>query len=58
MYWLVQVEYFESEHKQVEMQATTMLQIWLENEADATPDNLLYVLEGIGLEHAATGILN
>nr|CAG4643807.1 EOG090X0324 [Lepidurus arcticus] len=54
-----EVEYFESEKPTSELQAQTMLQIWLENEADdATPDSLLYTLEGLGLKHLADGILS
>nr|CAG4640713.1 EOG090X0324 [Eulimnadia texana] len=49
-----EIEYFESENASVENQAKAMLQIWLENEGpDATPENLLYVLEGLGLSQAA-----
>jgi hypothetical protein len=54
---IVQVEYFESETKEVEFQAKKMFQIWLENEADATPENLLYTLEGLGMLNSAQGIL-
>jgi hypothetical protein len=42
----------------VELQAKKMFQLWLENEADdATPDNLLYTLEGLGLSASAKDIL-
>jgi THO complex subunit 1 len=51
------VEYFESETNEVEIQAKKMFQIWLENEADATPENLLYTLEGLGMLDSAQGIL-
>lgn len=50
------MEYFESETSDVELQAAKMFQIWLENEADATPENLLYSLEGLGLQDSAKGI--
>ena len=53
-----QVEYFESENSGVALQAKAMFQIWLENEPDATPENLLYTLEGLGLHQHAQGILN
>ena len=53
-----QVEYFESENSDVALQAKAMFQIWLENEPDATPENLLYTLEGLGLQQHAQGILN
>ncbi|XP_046459748.1 THO complex subunit 1-like isoform X1 [Daphnia pulex] len=52
-----EVEYFESETNEVEIQAKKMFQIWLENEADATPENLLYTLEGLGMLDSAQGIL-
>lgn len=54
---ILQVEYFESETKEVEFQAKKMFQIWLENETDATPENLLYTLEGLGMLDSAQGIL-
>ena len=50
------MEYFEGEVSEVELQAKKMFQIWLENEADATPENLLYSLEGLGLLNTAQGI--
>nr|CAG4651675.1 EOG090X0324 [Triops cancriformis] len=52
-----EIEYFESENSTAELQAKNMLQIWLENEGDdATPDSLLYTLEGLGLKQLADGI--
>ncbi len=54
---ILQVEYFESETNEVEIQAKKMFQIWLENEADATPENLLYTLDGLGMLDSAQGIL-
>jgi len=52
-----EIEYFESENADAAAQARTMFQIWLENEPDATPENLLYTLEGLGLQATAQGIL-
>ena len=52
-----QIEYFEGETSEVELQAKKMFQLWLENEADdATPENLLYTLEGLGLSASAKDI--
>nr|CAG4649179.1 EOG090X0324 [Scapholeberis mucronata] len=51
-----EVEYFESETSDVTLQAAKMFQIWLENETDATPENLLYSLEGLGMQDSAKGI--
>nr|CAG4646899.1 EOG090X0324 [Megafenestra aurita] len=52
-----EVEYFESETSEVELQAAKMFQIWLENEPDATSENLLYTLEGLDMQDSAQGIL-
>nr|CAG4636859.1 EOG090X0324 [Ceriodaphnia reticulata] len=51
-----EVEYFEGETSEVELQAKKMFQIWLENEADATPENLLYSLEGLGILNSAQAL--
>lgn len=40
-----------------EEQAKKMLQIWLESDEDATPENLLYILEGLGMMEVASDIL-
>lgn len=34
-----------------------MLQIWSETDEDATPENLLYILEGLGMAELASDIL-
>lgn len=44
-----EIEYFESENADAELQAKNMFQIWLENDTDPTPENLLYTLEGLQL---------
>nr|CAG4638322.1 EOG090X0324 [Cyclestheria hislopi] len=54
----VEIEYFESENDSVELQARNMFQMWLENDPDASPENLLYTLEGLGLQQTAQGILS
>nr|CAG4643082.1 EOG090X0324 [Ilyocryptus agilis] len=51
-----EVEFFESEATDVELQAEKMFQIWLENDADPSPENLVYTLEGLGLMDRAEGI--
>jgi THO complex subunit 1 len=47
------VEFFESEQKTEVEQALNMLQIWAEDDEDASPENLSYTLEGLGLIEAA-----
>nr|CAG4641545.1 EOG090X0324 [Eurycercus lamellatus] len=52
-----EVEYFETEVDEVELQAKKMFQLWIENEGDAaTPENLLYTLEGLSLLDSAKDI--
>nr|CAG4647752.1 EOG090X0324 [Moina brachiata] len=52
-----QIEFYESHHELPEEQAKKMLQIWLESDEDATPENLLYILEGLGMMEVASDIL-
>ena len=52
----LQIEYFESENAEAELQAKNMFQIWLENDTDPTPENLLYALEGLQLLDLAKSI--
>jgi len=51
-----EMEYFESENAEAELQAKNMFQIWLENDTDPTPENLLYTLEGLQLLDVAKDI--
>jgi len=51
-----EMEYFESENAEAELQAKNMFQIWLENDTDPTPENLLYALEGLQLLDLAKSI--
>merc|ERR1740128_1528718 len=51
-----EIEYFESENAEAELQAKNMFQIWLENDTDPTPENLLYALEGLQLLDLAKSI--
>ncbi|PNF43227.1 THO complex subunit 1 [Cryptotermes secundus] len=48
-----EVEFFENELKTEVEQALNMLQIWAEDDDDASPENLSYTLEGLGLIEAA-----
>lgn len=47
------MEFFENEQKTEVEQALNMLQIWAEDDEDASPENLSYTLEGLGLLEAA-----
>ena len=49
----LQVEFFENAQKTEVEQALNMLQIWAEDDEDASPENLSYTLEGLGLLEAA-----
>lgn len=48
-----EVEFFENSQKTEVEQALNMLQIWAEDDEDASPENLSYTLEGLGLVEAA-----
>jgi THO complex subunit 1 len=50
------VDFFQNERKTAEEQALNMLQIWAEDDEDASPENLLYTLEGLGLLEAADAL--
>lgn len=44
-----EIEFFESENKTPAAAAKKMLQLWFEDDVDASLDNLAYTLEGLGM---------
>ncbi|XP_069702063.1 THO complex subunit 1 isoform X1 [Periplaneta americana] len=51
-----EVDFFQAERKTEEERALNMLQIWAEDDEDASPENLSYTLEGLGLIEAAEAL--
>jgi THO complex subunit 1 len=52
----LQVDFFQNEQNTDVERALNMLQIWAEDDEDASPDNLSYTLEGLGLFEAADAL--
>jgi THO complex subunit 1 len=50
------VDFFQNEQDTDVERALNMLQIWAEDDEDASPDNLAYTLEGLGLLEAADAL--
>lgn len=44
-----EIEFFETENKTPAASAKKMLQLWFDDDADASLDNLAYTLEGLGI---------
>ncbi|KDR20035.1 THO complex subunit 1 [Zootermopsis nevadensis] len=51
-----EVDFFQNEQNTDVERALNMLQIWAEDDEDASPDNLSYTLEGLGLMEAADAL--
>lgn len=50
------MDFFQNEQDTDVERALNMLQIWAEDDEDASPDNLAYTLEGLGLLEAADAL--
>lgn len=50
------MDFFQNEQNTDVERALNMLQIWAEDDEDASPDNLSYTLEGLGLMEAADAL--
>lgn len=48
-----EILYYESSSEKEPQQAQSMLSHWFEDDEDASVDNLIYILEGLGLLDAA-----
>lgn len=53
-----EIEFFKNENSTEFDQARNLLQIWFEDDEDATLDNLLYILEGLEMHDAAEAVRN
>lgn len=53
-----EISFFESENATDQLRAMNMLQVWFEDDDDATLENLCYILEGLGLNDVSELIKN
>ncbi|CAH0564075.1 unnamed protein product [Brassicogethes aeneus] len=53
-----EIEFFKNENPTEIDQAKNMLQLWFEDDEDATMDNFLYILEGLNMTEAAEVVRN
>lgn len=53
-----EIQFFESENETPALQGANMLQVWFEDDPDATLENLCYILEGLHLNDVADLIKN
>ncbi|CAH1983731.1 unnamed protein product [Acanthoscelides obtectus] len=51
-----EIDFFRNENPTPVEQARNLLQIWFEDDEDATLDNLLYILEGLDMQQAAEAV--
>nr|CAH7768225.1 unnamed protein product [Callosobruchus chinensis] len=51
-----EIDFFKNENPSLVDQARNVLQIWFEDDEDATLDNLLYILEGLDMQEAAEAV--
>ncbi|GBP37842.1 THO complex subunit 1 [Eumeta japonica] len=51
-----EILYFESEHASDPLRAKSMLQIWFDDDEDASVENLLYIMEGLELLDACEAL--
>lgn len=52
------IDFFERENISVVLQARNMLQVWFEDDPDASLENLCYILEGLGFNEVSDLIKN
>lgn len=53
-----EIDFFTNENPTPVERAKNLLQIWFEDDEDASMDNLLYILEGLGMNEAAEAVRN
>lgn len=53
-----EVQYFESENATDVLRAKNMLQLWCDDDEDASVENLLYIMEGLGMAEACEALKN
>ncbi|KPJ12360.1 THO complex subunit 1 [Papilio machaon] len=53
-----EIQYFETENATDEARAKNMLQLWFDDDEDASVENLLYIMEGLKLVDACEALKN
>lgn len=53
-----EIQFFSQQHPKDVDRARHMLQLWFDDDEDATIDNFVYILEGLGMEEAAETVTN
>lgn len=53
-----EIQYFESENATDASRAKNMLQLWFDDDEDASVENLLYILEGLKMADACDALRN
>lgn len=53
-----EVKFFEENNESDSEMAKNVLQLWFEDDEDATLENLLYILEGLEMTAAAEAVRN
>ncbi|KPJ02108.1 THO complex subunit 1 [Papilio xuthus] len=53
-----EIQYFETENATDEARAKNMLQLWFDDDEDASVENLLYIMEGLKLVEACEALKN
>ncbi|KAG5873225.1 hypothetical protein JTB14_005678, partial [Gonioctena quinquepunctata] len=53
-----EIDFFRNENPTPEEQAKNLLQLWFEDDEDATLENLVYILEGLEMYEAAEAVKN
>lgn len=52
------IEFFKTEYKTDALRCRNILEIWVEDDLDASVENFIYMLEGLGLFEAAEALQN
>ncbi|KAL4709280.1 hypothetical protein ACJJTC_013340 [Scirpophaga incertulas] len=51
-----EIQFFEAEHSTEQARAKIMLQLWFDDDEDASVENLLYVMEGLDMPEACEAL--
>lgn len=53
-----EIQFFETEYTTEEARAKNMLQLWFDDDEDASVENLLYTMEGLKMTEACEALKN
>lgn len=53
-----EIQFFETENATDEKRAKNMLQLWFDDDEDASVENLLYIMEGLKMVDACEALKN